>query len=136
MHELYIVIDDSDNPQEVAIVKCPVLHTYNQHEGIPDQPCRVVPPLEAEVLYNDKPRRVILSIDAAVEQNVALRLAFRKLERYMFEAEICMVEAHRAFTLDPRDQRRATDYAAAAIHFSNIMESVSAAIRSLYAQTT
>lgn len=134
MHELYIVIDDTDNPADVTIERCPVLSLHDPHEGVPDAPCRVLPPLEAYVKYKGEERRVVLSVNAAEDLNVALRLAFRKLDRYISDGQLQIIEAQRTWAKDPKCVKLATACAQKTLNLTQLLEGYSKAATHLYAK--
>ena len=133
MKQLYVVIDDDDDVSKIRLDRCPVKELVDTTAGIPDQPCRVLPPLEAYVQCGDKKRRVVLGVNASDDMNIALRLALRKVEHYISDAMLRMVEAHK---VAPESTDLGTAYAARTIEFIRVLEAAKHKVASLYAATS
>lgn len=135
MKELYVVIDDKDSPADVHIEHLTVKSVYDPHEGVPDEPCRVLPPLEACVDYNGEDRRVILGVDASEDLNIALRLAFRKLDRYMGDASSRIIESQRRWIYNPDSLSLSTEMARKILDYINMLEDAKKAVSHFYVCT-
>lgn len=135
MKQLYIVIDDDDDVAKIRLDRCPIKEVVDTTAGIPDQPCRVLPPLEAYVQCGTQERRVVLGVNASEDLNVALRLALRKVERYISDAGLRMIETHKQVVDHPGNRQLGTKYAATTIKLMRVLEAAHLTVGSLYSKT-
>lgn len=95
MNELYCVKDESDDQLRIEIVKLPVMETLCAPSALPGNPPDGLPPNEAYVLMEGEPWRVLIGEEASEDPNIALRLAFRKIENYVVADMQHVAELHR-----------------------------------------
>lgn len=104
MTDLYCIIDNSDDQLDVSIKKLPVVEVIDTPAKIPGSPPDGLPAKEAYVADGAETHRVVLGVNASDDPNIALRLAFRVIDRYVSDDMLHVLELHRNRTALDQDR--------------------------------
>lgn len=87
---LYAVTDENIS---IEIRHLPVLEWIDHSAGIPDEPCRVLPPKEVILSNRNKEMRATMGVDAAQVYSIAFRMALRFLDKRISETHLQLIAA-------------------------------------------